>query len=87
MLLLSSLAAPLTAPLRLSQAEKSATGLPPAAGGQWQDANHMFFFMTALSCKFNIQGKGRDVPTPELYRKAMQQKVPFQYYKVSRGRG
>lgn len=44
----------------------------------------MFFFMTALSCKFNIQGSGRDISTPELYRKAMQQKVPFQYYKVRR---
>lgn len=50
-------------------------------GANWIDANHMFFFMTALSCKLTSKGPGRGIPTPELYKRAMAERVPFQFYK------
>lgn len=58
-----------------------ASALPSVSGTQgWQDANHMFFFMTALACKLTVKGPGRGLSTALLYQAAMSGKVPFQYY-------
>ena len=92
-----------------SQSDTKAQAVSPisTAGGDWVDANHMFFFMTALSCKLTCDGigefavhllrcqdntdhfvTGRQYPTADLYKKAMEEKVPFQYYKdwIMRGK-
>jgi Kinesin motor domain len=57
--------------------------IPGGGGHAWIDANHMFFFMTALACKMTAPPHctGRKIPTTVLYKEAMRQKVPFQYYK------
>jgi hypothetical protein len=61
--------------------EENRRRLLGGAQTRWIDANHMFFFMTALSCKLTSKAPGRNLPTSLLYQRAMSAKVPFQYYK------